>query len=284
MRIDFLKIVLVSLVSVILISCSGGTGINTIEQEENPQAPPQTPISMEPTEPEEPDVPITPITPITPVIEDTPVIEEGEEGGELFLPELEDQAFVNLSHMEFNIPNATGGVPPYAYSYTHKGLRDSSYSNNLPKWLTGSGTTISGYATTATGFYPIKVTVTDHAEMENEVEGTFTLLIASALVPYVPFIAEKTSYIGDRIDLTFPVTPVTSRVVTYEILNLPSGLTSVGSVVTGVITGPVKSYGVTYRAESEGHENYHQFCWHIKEDASPIFTSKCAIIDTLLPQ
>ena len=239
----------------------------------------------EPEEPEEPDVPVTPatpITPITPVIEDTPVIEEGEEGGELFLPELEDQAFVNLSNVEFNIPNATGGVPPYAYSYDHKRKNSSSYRNNLPRWLTGSGTTISGHAITATGFYSIKVTVRDHAAIE--VEGTFTLLIASALVPYVPFIAEKTSYIGDRIDLTFPVTPVTSRVVTYEILNLPPGLTSVGSVVTGVITGPVQSYGVTYRAESEGHENYHQFCWHIKEDASSIIRNKCAIIDTLLPQ
>ena len=231
-----------------------------------------------------PITPITPITPIIPVIEDTPVIEEGEEGGELFLPELENQAFVNLSHVEFNIPNATGGVPPYAYSYTHKDLRDSSYSNNLPKWLTGSGTTISGYAVTATGFYSIKVTVRDHTGIANKVEGTFTLFIASALVPYVPFIAEKTSYIGDRIDLTFPVTPVTSRVVTYEILNLPPGLTSVGSVVTGVITGPVQSYGVTYRAESEGHENYHQFCWHIREDAAATFTSKCAIIDMRLPR
>ena len=137
--------------------------------------------------------------------------------------------------------NGFDGVPLVPFTLVVTGAQPISFSAvNLPTGVTINAATgvISG---TPIGFGSTSATIT-----ATNAGGTGTQTIVFNISPSKPTITSALIVqASPGVSFTYTVTATGSPTITYQILNLPNGLTASGSVISGAPNVPIGQYSVT---------------------------------------
>ena len=171
------------------------------------------------------------------------------------LPDISNRSNPVGAVIDWELPAASGTPTP---TYSLSGTLPSGLSFNASSHtVTG---TIDGSAKTYTG---LSYRATNSAGSDTETFD-WTVTASAPSAPLAPLFGDRSNDIGDSVDVTLGAASGTTP-ISYSVTGFPSGLSTSGRTVSGMIGGSARTYTVTYRATNGAGSDTSTFDWTVTD-------------------